>query len=72
HLNFYCQNHFVNTWIPYTQWGKSKLEVLVTTTPDRIKVIPITAILNAQKSARDGCHSRAFLEPYILKFTVKS
>ncbi|WP_439148212.1 hypothetical protein, partial [Vibrio sp.] len=27
HLNFYCQNHFVNTWIPYTLWGM-RFEVL--------------------------------------------
>ncbi|WP_206747920.1 hypothetical protein, partial [Vibrio splendidus] len=26
HLNFYYQNHFVNTWIPYTQWGEIDLE----------------------------------------------
>ncbi|MEZ9757141.1 hypothetical protein AB4257_23200, partial [Vibrio splendidus] len=26
HLNFYYQNHFVNTWIPYTKWGIFELE----------------------------------------------
>ncbi|MEZ8666377.1 hypothetical protein AB6D63_23530, partial [Vibrio splendidus] len=23
HLNFYYQNHFVNTWIPYTKRGRN-------------------------------------------------
>ncbi|MFA0134848.1 hypothetical protein AB4440_21520, partial [Vibrio splendidus] len=26
HLNFYYQNHFVNTWIPYTERGTFELE----------------------------------------------